>query len=92
MSICWSFVEGVARAESRWSAQHNILTVSTEGRWDGAADSFHRSQLSFSISRWSLQSAGTTHDVPWTASWSQFGPGRGVAHVDDRQTDRPTDS
>lgn len=80
MSICWSFVEGVERAESRWSAQHNILTVSTEGHWDGSANSFHRSQLSFSISCWSLQPAGTTHDVPTFASavdvpQSQLGPG-----------------
>lgn len=45
VSICWSWVE----AESRWSAQHNILPVSAEGRRDGSANSFHRSQLSFAI-------------------------------------------
>lgn len=50
VSICWSFVEGEVPAESRWSAQPNILTVSTEGHWDVSANSFHRSQLRFSIS------------------------------------------
>lgn len=45
VSICCSFMEGVVQAQSRWSAQYNILTVSSEGHWDVPMHSFH---LSFS--------------------------------------------
>lgn len=45
VSICFCFMEGIVRAQSRWSAQYNILTVSSEGHWEIPMHSFH---LSFS--------------------------------------------
>lgn len=43
VSICCSFMEGIVQAQSRWSAQYNIRTVSSKGRWDMPMHSFHLS-------------------------------------------------
>lgn len=40
VSICCSFMEGAVQAQSRWSAQYNILTVSSEGHRDVPMHSF----------------------------------------------------
>lgn len=47
VSICWSFMDGVLQAQSRWSAQYNIPTVSSEGRAHAFRHLSHSHVVSF---------------------------------------------